>query len=207
MIAVAAQIPPELAGYLEDLVGRLAEVSDLHAVYLLGSAASGGYEQGRSDVDVVAVTARSLGEDEKRALAEAAESLPCPARKLELVVYRLGNDRHEINLNTGEKVSFDPEEDPAFWFVLDRAIAEEHAVALLGPPWPESFEPVSREAVLAALDEALDWQEREEPIGRSSVLNACRAWMWLERGDWGSKPQAAAWLRGRVRERIEEERR
>jgi predicted nucleotidyltransferase len=207
MIAVVAQIPRELVGYLDELVGRLAKVADLHAAYLLGSAASGGYERGRSDVDVVAVTARSLAEDERRVLAQAAESLPCPARKLELVVYPLGSDRHEINLNTGEKVSFSPEEDPAFWFVLDRAIAEQHAVTLLGPPWRDSFEPVAREAVLAALDEALDWQEREEPIGRSSVLNACRAWMWLERGEWGSKPEAAAWLRGRIRERIEEERR
>jgi predicted nucleotidyltransferase len=207
MIAVAAQVPREFAGYLDDLVARLAEIADLHAVYLLGSAASGGYEHGRSDVDIVAVTSRSLAEDERHALAEAAESLPCPARKLELVVYPLGSDRHEINLNTGEKVSFDPGEDPAFWFVLDRAIAEQHAVVLMGPPWSEVFEPVRGEAVLAALDEALDWQEREEPIGRSSVLNACRAWMWLERGEWGSKPEAAAWLRGRVRERIEEERR
>lgn len=207
MIAVAAQIPRELAGYLDELVERLSMVADLHAVYLIGSGASGDYEPGRSDVDVVAVTARPLRHDEKRALAGAAESLPCPARKLELVVYPLGGDRHEINLNTGEKVSFDADEDPAFWLVLDRAIAEEHAVALVGPPWRESFEPVSREAVLTALEEALDWQEREEPIGRSSVLNACRAWMRLERGDWGSKPEAAAWLRGRVRERIEEVRR
>jgi predicted nucleotidyltransferase len=188
-------------------VERLTEHAELHAVYLLGSAAVGGYEQGRSDVDVVAVTERPLGEDEKRALAEAAEGLPCPARKLELVVYPLGSNRHEINLNTGEKVSFDPEEDPAFWFVLDRAIAEQHAVPLLGPSWSEVFEPVAPEQIRAALDEALDWQEREEPIGRSSVLNTCRAWMWLESGDWGSKPEAAAWLRGRVRERIEEERR
>lgn len=204
---MAAQIPRELTGYLDELVVQLSEHADVHAVYLLGSAAIGGYEHGRSDVDVVAVTARSLGEDERRALARAAESIPCPARKLELVVYPLGGDRHEINLNTGEKVSYDPEEDPAFWFVLDRAIAEQHAVVLLGPIWSEVFEPVAREAVLAALEEALDWQEREEPIGRSAALNACRGWMWVESGDWGSKPEAAAWLRGRVRERIEEERR
>jgi predicted nucleotidyltransferase len=207
MNAVAAQIPRELAGYLDELVERMSAHAELHAVYLLGSAAGGGYERGRSDVDVVAVTARPLAEDERRALAEAAESLPCPARKLELVVYPLGSDRYEINLNTGEKVSFDPEEDPAFWFVLDRAIAEQHAIALLGPPWHDVFESVAHEQVLAALDEALDWQQGEEPVGRSSVLNACRAWMWLESGEWGSKPDAAAWLRGRVRERIEEERR
>lgn len=204
MTAVAAQIPHELAGYLDELAARLADAADLHAVYVLGSAARGDYEHGRSDVDVVAVTTRSLAGDERRALAEAAASLPCPARKLELVVYPLGSDRHEINLNTGEKVSFDPEEDPAFWFVLDRAIAEQHAIVFFGPPWHEVFEPVAREAILEALEDALDWQEEHEPIGRSSVLNACRAWMWLELGVWGSKRDAAAWLREQVRARIVE---
>lgn len=202
-----AQIPRQVAGYLDELVSRIEGTADLHAVYLVGSAASGDYEHGRSDVDVVAVTTRPLTDAEKRAVARAAESLPCPARKLELVVYPLGSERHEINLNTGEKVSFDPDEDPAFWFVLDRSIAERQAVPLLGPPWLEAFEPVPRESVLDALDRALDWQEREEPLGRSSVLNACRAWMWLETGEWASKPEAAAWLREKVRKRIEEGRR
>jgi predicted nucleotidyltransferase len=205
-MSAVAQIPRELAGYLDELVDALREAADLHAVYLVGSGASGDYEHGRSDVDVVAVTTHRLTEREKRALAERAEALPCPARKLELVVYPLGSDRHEINLNTGEKVSFDPDEDPAFWFVLDRAIAEEQAVALFGPPWHEVFSPVPRAAVLSALDEALEWQQQEEPLGRSSVLNACRAWMWLETGEWRSKSEAAAWLRGRVHDRIEEER-
>jgi predicted nucleotidyltransferase len=205
-VSAVVQIPRELAAYLDELAERLGASADLHAVYLVGSAASGDYEHGRSDVDVVAVTTRPLAEAEKRALVEKAEALPCPARKLELVVYPLGSERHEINLNTGEKVSFDPEEDPAFWFVLDRAIAEQHAVTLLGPPWHEVFAPVPRAAVLAALDQALDWQRREEPLGRSSVLNACRAWMWLETGEWRSKSEAAEWLRRRVHDRIEEER-
>jgi predicted nucleotidyltransferase len=203
--ALTTQVPRELTSYLDELVARLADVANLHAVYLLGSAASGGYEHGRSDVDVVAVTTRSLSDTEKRELAKVAESLPCPARKLELVVYPLGSDRHEINLNTGEKVSFDPEEDPAFWFVLDRAIAEQHATVLAGPLWHEVFEPVPREAVLEALEQALDWQEENDPIGRSSVLNACRGWMWLETGVWGSKLEAAAWLRDRVRHRMAED--
>jgi streptomycin 3"-adenylyltransferase len=90
--------------------------------------------------------------------------------------------------------------------VLDRAIAEQHAVALLGPAWSELFEPVPREAVLGALAQALDWQEREEPTSRSSVLNAVRAWAWLQTGEWLGKPAAAAWLRDRVRAALEEER-
>lgn len=196
-------IAPELRPYLEALVERLREVAELDAVYLLGSGALGGFDPGSSDVDVVAVTARSLALDERRALAEAAESLPVPARKLELAVYPRGGEDWEVNLNTGEHVSFDVADEPAFWFVLDRAIAEEQAVPLLGPPWSELFEPVPREAVVDALTQALEWQEREEPTGRSSVLNTCRAWAWLETGEWLPKPAAAAWLRERVRHGIE----
>ena len=206
-MSAVAQVPRELAGYLDELASRLAGAAELHALYLVGSAASGDYEHGRSDVDVVAVTALPLTDAQKRSVVQAAESVPCPARKLELVVYPLGSERHEINLNTGDKVSFDTDEDPAFWFVLDRAIAERQAVPLLGPPWAEVFEPVPHDVVLGALEQALDWQESEEPLGRSSVLNACRAWMWLETGEWGSKSEAAAWLREKVRERIEEGRR
>jgi predicted nucleotidyltransferase len=199
-------IPPELEVFLDELVRRLAAVTELHAVYLFGSAAQGAYEHGRSDVDVIAVTARPSPTEVKRALAEAAESLPCPARKLELVVYARGADRHELNVNTGELVHFDAGDDPEFWFVLDRVIAEQGVVQLLGPPWEEVFTAVPREDVLDALQLAVDWQEREDPVGRSSVLNSCRSWMWLETGRWATKPDAARWLRQRVRDRIAEAR-
>jgi predicted nucleotidyltransferase len=199
-------IAPELTGYLDELVRGLASVVELDAVYLFGSAAQGAYEHGRSDVDVIAVTARPPSQEEKRALADAAESLPCPARKLELVVYARGAERHELNVNTGELVHFDAGDDPEFWFVLDRVIAEQQVVTLLGPPWEEVFAPVPRSDVLDALEQALEWQEQGDPVGRSSVLNACRAWMWLDTGRWATKPDAARWLRQRVRAAIAEAR-
>jgi predicted nucleotidyltransferase len=201
-VSLVADIPVELAPYLDRLVVTLRETSDLEAAYLVGSAARGAYEHGRSDVDVTAVTARPLPLAERQAVARAAEAVPCPARKLELVVYAHGSDRWEINLNTGEHVSFDPSEEEPFWFVLDRAIAQQDVVVLFGPPWDELFEPISREAVLDALEQALDWQEREEPVGRSAVLNAVRSWQWVETGRWASKQDAAAWLRDRVRTAI-----
>ena len=135
----AMRIPSELELYLDELVRTLTSMTEIEAVYLVGSAALGAYQPGRSDVDVVAVTARSLSLDERRALVAVVEAIPVPARKLELVVYRRGSDSWEINLNTGEHVSFDPAEGPAFWFVLDRAIAEQHARPLVGPPWAELF--------------------------------------------------------------------
>jgi predicted nucleotidyltransferase len=205
-VTAVAEIAPELAGYLDELARRLRAVAELDAVYLFGSAAQGAYEQGRSDVDVIAVTPRELSLEEKRALAEAAEALPCPARKLELVVYARGAERHQLNVNTGELVQFEPDDDPPFWFVLDRAIAERHVIVLHGPPWEDVFAPVPRADVLDALEQALDWQEREDPLGRSSVLNAVRGWMWVETGEWATKSEAAAWLRDRVRARIVVER-
>ena len=104
----------ELRGYLETLVARLAGVTEIEAVYLVGSGALGDWQPGASDVDVVAVTSRSLNLEERRAVVEAAESVPSPARKLELVVYPRGGDAWELNLNTGEHVSYDPAAEPAF---------------------------------------------------------------------------------------------
>ena len=186
---IVAEIAPELRPYLDELVTRLSAVVELDAVYLFGSAAQGAYEHGRSDVDVIAVTTRPSSRAEKEALAEAADSLPCPARKLELVVYARGAERHELNVNTGELVHFDPDDDPAFWFVLDRSIAEQHAVPLLGPPWPDVFPPVPREAVLAALDEALAFDGWDDP--RGAELAAARGRIWRETGEWVSKQRAA----------------
>jgi predicted nucleotidyltransferase len=194
---------PTLAAYTDELVARIADVVEVVAAYLLGSGAYGGFEAGVSDVDVVAVAARALTRDEKDAVVAAAEAVPCPGRKLELVVYAAGHDEYELNLNTGERVSFDPAGDPGFWSVLDRAIAAEHAVTLVGPPWNDVFAPVDRGAILDALDASLDWHEREEPHAASGVLNACRAWRWVEEERWSSKPEAATWLRGKVRGAIE----
>lgn len=202
-MSATVAVPPELGPYLERLVAAARSVADLDAVYLGGSAALGAYQPGASDVDVVMVTARSLSLPERQALAAAAEAVPCPARKLELVVYPRGSGAWEINLNTGEHVSFDPSEEPAFWFVLDRAAAERHALPLHGPPWRELFEPVPRDDVLSALVESLRWHEENQPASRDAVLNAVRAWRWLESGEWGTKPEAARWLIERVREDVE----
>jgi predicted nucleotidyltransferase len=196
-------IPAQLARYLEDLVERLSAVVALEAAYVVGSGAYGAFERSRSDVDVVAVVPQPLAPEEKRAIVAAAEAIAPPARKLELVVYARGSSRYDINLNTGERVSFDPDDDPDFWFVLDRAIAAEHAVTLVGPPWQELFDPVPRSEILDALEESLDWHEANEPLTASSLLNTCRAWQWVETGTWASKPESARWFRTRVHAAVE----
>ena len=188
----AVRIPAELAPYLDRLVEVLRERAPLEAVYLVGSAALGAYEHGRSDVDVVAVTGRSLSLDERRTLAAAVEEIPVPARKLELVVYLRGSDRWEINLNTGEQLGLDPDAEPSFWFVLDRAIAEQHALPLVGPRWAELFEPESHEAIEAALAEVVAFDGWDDPVGDAELASK-RAQVWRETSRWVSKREAAEW--------------
>jgi len=204
------EVPPELSRYVSSVVEVLREVTELEAAYVIGSAAVGAYEPGRSDLDLYAVVAGSLSEDHAQLLRERIEGLDRPARALELVVYSreqaaAPEPRFELNLNVGEEEAAGAEASP-HWFVLDRAIAERHAVALEGPPWSEVFAPVAREDVLDAIAQSLAWQEEFDPVGRSSVLNTCRAWVWLETGEWVTKHEAAAWLRRRVRDELEEER-
>jgi hypothetical protein len=108
----------------------------------------------------------------------------------------------ELNLNTGPEVgvdaSFDPSTEPEHWFVLDVAMAREHASPLLGPPPEEVFGDVPRERVLRALLGSTEWHLQNDPGGVQSVLSACRAWRWVEESTWSPKPEAARWARTRT---------
>jgi aminoglycoside adenylyltransferase-like protein len=180
---------------------------ELVGVILGGSAALGAYEEGRSDVDVIAVCAAELDEGRARAVAAAVSHsvLACPARKLELVVMRRGAQAgFELNLNTGEgqedHVGLDPAAEPAHWFVIDRSIARARGRSLYGPPPREVLADPPPAEVLAALRASLDWHAREAPNDPDTVLNACRAWRWARTGRWSAKRSAAEWAAGRTSE-------
>jgi hypothetical protein len=202
MTAVAAQSAVDAAQAV------VAAVGDVEAAYAIGSVATGAFEPGTSDLDVVVVLPGQPGRAELDAVAERVRGVDVsPARGLELVAYAGGEV--VLNVNTGpgmtEHVGY-AGDDPEFWFVLDRALAAERAVTLAGPPWCELFAPASRDEVLAALEASLDWHAAEEPASRNTVLNTLRTWRWLETGEWVSKPDAAEWLLARVRERVKDER-
>ncbi len=201
MSAVAERTALDTA---HDVVAALGDA--VEAAYAIGSVATGGFEAGSSDLDLVVVLRGEPPRDELRALADRVRALDfAPARGLELVGYAGG--RVALNVNTGpgmtEHVGF-AGDDPGFWFVLDRAIAERSAITLLGPDWAASFPPVPRAEILAALKASLDWHAGEEPGTRNAVLNTVRTWRWLETGDWVSKPEAARWLSALVRARVED---
>ncbi len=196
------------ASYLERLVARARGVlgDELVGAYVVNSGARDDYLAGRSDIDVVLVVASPMSAERKAALAGAVRhgSLPCPASKLELVVYRRAavadpgpRPAFELNLNTGpamdDHLTTDPANEPAFWFVLDLAAAAHASVTLTGPRGAELFGHVARADVLAALTAAQAWYAANEPLAPNRVLNDCRAWRWAATGRWSSKAEAAAW--------------
>lgn len=202
------------AAYVAEIVARARDVlgGDLRAVCLMGSAALGDYRPGRSDLDVAVVAERPLPLVAREALVGALEhdALPCPARGLELVTYDpsgLADPRgpaYLINLNTGPRmdhqVSFDPAENPRFWFTLDVAIGRTLGRALLGPSAADLFPELPDDLVRGAARDSLDWWSANGGHPFTAVLAACVAWRWSETGTWSSKGAAARWAADRAAE-------
>ena len=199
---------PAAARYLDELVDRSRRIlgGRLVGAWLANSGARDDYLPGRSDLDVELAVDDALDESIARRLAAALRhtSLPCPAPWLELVVYRRealaapgARPDWELNLNTGsaiaDHVGVDPTAEPAHWFLLDLSMARERSVTLLGPPLSELLAPIPDGLVIEALRASMAWHAANDAASPNRVLNACRAWAWLEERRWRSKTEAAAW--------------
>jgi predicted nucleotidyltransferase len=206
------RIGAEAAAYVEELTRRTrAHLGDrLVGVWLFGSGALGDFALERSDIDVQAV---STGRVPRSGLNELAsvlshDALPCPARKLEFVLYahedldQPAGPAFSLNLNTGEgsgdHVALDPREDPRFWFVVDVAIGRERGQSLFGPSPRWVFPELPSGLVIGALREALDWYGEQGDSPVEAVLGACRSWAFAADGGWRSKADSARWARLRL---------
>jgi hypothetical protein len=208
-----ARLVVDERGYLDAVTARVrSELGpSVSAVTLVGSAGAGWYEPGVSDLDVAVVVRHALEPERGRSLAAGLSHarLPCPARRLELVVYRRAELADpgpavpfELNLNTGrgmsDHVGLRPGAEPAHWFLLDLSIARERSMPLYGPPLRSLVGEIPRALVLDALRASLDWYARGEPDAAATVLAACRAWHYAEEGEWASKRDAAEWAAARL---------
>ncbi|CAL00261.1 hypothetical protein CBS115989_5764 [Aspergillus niger] len=209
------KLPEEVEAYLEKLVERLTVYlkDQLVGVYLFGSASYDAYEPGLSDLDVQAIVKDQLDTVEKQAVIHQVNqaALPCPATKLEFVVYTQSavypasrHPRFELNLNTGphqpDHISLDPANESSHWFLLDIAIGRELGRTLRGPdptlhgPDPtDAFGAIPRRWILEAIADSLDWHQANEVNSVNSVLNACRGWRFIVTGEFSSKLDGARW--------------
>jgi hypothetical protein len=200
----------QASAYVRELVRRAHGVlPELVGGYLIGSGALGDYVPGSSDVDVNLVVRKALSQGRKEEVVRrlAHDALPCPAAKLELVVYRVEVLKHprrvheyELNLNTGGGLSdlifYNFREDDPHWFVLDAAIARERGVAITGPGIATFIAELPRDQILDALRESIGWHRVHEAT-YLTVLNACRSWRYAVEGTWVSKTEAARWALAR----------
>jgi len=203
----------DVARYLDELADRSACIlgDRLLGVYAGGSLALGAYEPPRSDVDVALVVESQLERAEKEALVDALrhESLPCPARGLELVAYTRAaaaaetvDADFELNLNTGRamtsRVDFEPDPAETFWFAVDRAILRGSGVAVRGPRAAEVFGQIPRGALLSVVARSLRWHLDGPAAPDDAVLNACRSLRFARESAWSAKREAGEWAVGRV---------
>jgi hypothetical protein len=201
-------LPPAETVYLEEIVKRLKNYlgGRLTGVYLFGSAGSGAYEPGISDLDVQVIAAQPLSREAKLEIARqlSQQNLPCPAPKLELVCYALPDvnpaqrhPRFELNFNTGpglpDHLALDPAEESSHWFLLDIAIGRELGRSLFGPDPARLLGPVPRRWCLEALGDSLQWHMEHELSSANSVLNTCRSWRYIMTNRFGSKLAGAEW--------------
>jgi hypothetical protein len=205
-------VPDEVAAYGCEVAGRLQDVlgDAFVGAYFVGSIALGGYVAGESDLDIVAVCERAIRDEERSAIADVVFSttMSCPARGLEFTLYRSEVVKSspvaaefELNVNGGPRMAraihLEPQSEPGFWYVLDRAVAHRCGVVISGPPPALVFADISRRVLLDAMTESMRWHRAHEKATLYSVLNASRAWRFAAEGVLGSKLDGAAWARGR----------
>jgi hypothetical protein len=194
------------ASYLAELTRRTGDAlrGRLVGVYAGGSWALGDYLRGRSDLDVAVVCEASPSGESIGALARRLrhDSLPCPARGLELVVYTRAvatagraEPGFELNLNTGARMTERAERrgdiDESHWFAIDRSILAQHGRALAGPPARAVFRSPPRAVVLGLIATSLRWHAGQAAALDDAVLNAARSVVYARAGTWTSKSAAA----------------
>ncbi|HSB38702.1 MAG TPA: hypothetical protein VLD13_06405 [Gaiellaceae bacterium] len=185
MISADTYLDETAERYRSLVVDAIDGEADVLASFVLGSGLVGGYRPGESDLDLVVVVDRPLAGEARRRAVERVGALERPGRRLELVVYVLGRQPPDFDLNLevdDEGVREAPDE-AEHWFVIDAAIAQERI-----PEWSRYFDPVSEERTRAAVEESLAWSA-EWPELDFARLNAARARHYLEHGEWISKPK------------------
>ncbi|HEX2026408.1 MAG TPA: aminoglycoside adenylyltransferase domain-containing protein [Nitriliruptorales bacterium] len=199
-------LPSDVRGLLADICDGIGEGvgEDLVGVYAVGSTAQRDRVAG-SDIDVLVVVegaVASLLDDLVGAVRDAVER--SGEQRVECVVYdsrAVAAPTHpmpyalNLNVSPGRPPDVSPSGQPEHWYLLDVAMARRHALALVGPPAEEVLGEADVASVAQAIIDSLDWHEETAPTEPSTVLNACRGWMFLAGHGWASKTDAGRWAK------------
>ncbi len=185
-----------LAAYTDRVCGDLRETlgDALTGVYLHGSAVLGGFDPRRSDIDTLAVSAR----------------LPCPAAGLEFGLVTESSAKtltpaplFEVDMSSSperdDQVAFGSAGEGGTDYVMHFASCSDDGVVLHGTNPASMFVSIPRSYLLRAFRGELGWALDHAPL-EYQVLNACRAWRYLDEGVLCSKIDGGQWARRRVQD-------
>lgn len=189
-----AQPPGSVVAYARALTSQLTAVPDgvLQAAYLHGSAASGGWVSGRSDVDMLLVAADSVSSAAMTRMGEVLREGAggCPGRELECSVVTVAQARQPAppwpfalhvtagpgktgrTVRPGGRSLGDPD------LLMHYAVCRAAGWPVCGPPPQDLIGVVPRRAILDYLAGELGWGIGHAPEAYA-VLNACRALIYL----------------------------
>jgi hypothetical protein len=211
---------PDVDALLSLLSSEVQNALDAQLVglYLHGSLAGGGFEPGRSDVDVLAVTEGELDRGRLAALEAAhtrlqASDNPWVAR---LEVSYIPRDalwrydpHHSVHPALRMDGTFDMDGHGSDW-VLQRHVIRERGVVLFGPKPRTLIAPISAEQIRWAARETLrEWwvpqlvdhsRLRSDEYQAYAVLTMCRALYTVQHADVAPKAVAARWAQAALGE-------
>ena len=165
----SAEPAGSVLAYARTLTGQLITVSGglLQAAYLHGSAALDGWMPGRSDVDMLFVTADGIGS----VVTVAQARQPAPPWPFVLHV-AAGPGKPDRTVQPGSQSPGDPD------LLMHYAVCRAAGRPVCGPPAAELIGAVPRRVILDYLAGELCWGIEHAPEAYA-VLNACRALIYL----------------------------
>jgi hypothetical protein len=194
-----------LSRLLDDLIRSLGD--NLFAVYLFGSAATGNFEPGISDVDLAAIVKDDLGPSELAALDRMHRELVAETPEWDgrvEVVYVSSEGLRTFRDGTSAAARISPGEpfhailvDPTW--LIDWYQLREIGVPLLGPLATEVVPVISKHEYVEAVRQHMltfsRWTDDLATLGNQAyaILTMCRGLRTVRTGEYVSKREAARW--------------
>ena len=206
----------QLSRYMSELTSALRRVlgESLSHVFVGGSVAMGDFHTTTSDVDIALVLGDSPPQRQLLELAECIDHrvLPCPAKGLDLVGYHgeaIGRSpprpRALFGFVTGRSWTSEltgAEEDANF--LIDLYVLRSRGRCVYGSVPDGVFGSVPEDLLVRQIVDVVAWHRDKihdpfhDPTGAFAVLNACRAWHFVETGVMKSKTGGGRWAQSRV---------
>ena len=201
--------PPLLSAYARHLAEQVDRTlpGDVVGLYFHGSAALGGWNPARSDVDVLVVVndgARSAADRLPRLLVDSARTAPGTGLECSVVtlaeaqhprspwpfLLHVVGERHDVRIVYGRDTPGDKD------LLIHYLISRHRGWAVVGPPPAQVFGEVSEDAVRVYLAGELRWGLDHAGLAHA-LLNACRCAFYAENQAILSKVEAGRAARGR----------